>query len=1014
SEADMTLKDCLESGLDFIEFLGDRVSNTSKQELREIYNSEFRGREGIKDPNFSSVIYALVKFNKAYTRQGKIFINVKPQVRVYCDQWRRPRAPQQPQGPSSGPQGSAEAPAPPSVPSTPVLTPKKKLATKILNKLKANRKGLTADKGGIEITSDPAASAGGKVQFTVGHLRELFILKFHIVNKGPNCVHFTYYTALHKIRCFTLEDERRVTRACPLFLCPGESYEVVVRYILNHYGYFPATMYFEFCPDLPGSVPFCIVREMEAAAVTPLAAELGPVAPYKPYQAVTIKPVDTVIVEGVPPESSIVQHLKITVRLAEYKYPDFLKKLAKQRMEDSEDFSPADRQKLASVKGILNSPLRMKIYSHLFHLLLHLEEIQMEVDIRKYDLQNQTMTPDKNNKKLLTIRVPGVAENRPSVLRGDCLRVSKSEDKVQPITVYTGYVHRVELDRVKLGFAKRLLQIFISNMKFNVEFTINRYPLRLQHRAVDLAVKHELEEVLFPSGAAAAHLSMPKLRMFNRQLENNPQQHAAVQRIVAGSSKPAPHLVFGPPGTGKTITLVEAMNQVSRAEPSAHILACAPSNSACDLLCERLMVHMDPHQVYRVYASSRDPNSVPKNLLKYCNWDGAQDAFVFPEKETLMKYKIVVVTMVTAGRLVTGGIPVGHFTHIFVDEAGQAVEPECVIAIAGLLSAQKGQLVLAGDPKQLGPIVRSPIALEHGLGLSLLERLMRDNSLYQKSTDTGHFDTRFVTKLLRNYRSHSAILKIPNELFYDNELQVFADQWEREAYCNWEHLPKKGFPVIFHGVMGKDEREANSPSFFNVSEIEVLINYLTKLIETQGKKGLPKLSAKDIGIIAPYRKQVEKIQKALKSVSALSRWSDLTELKVGSVEEFQGQERKIIMVSTVRSSVNYVRMDKDFNIGFLSNEKRFNVAITRARSLLIVVGNPVILNKDPTWEKFISYCVNEQGYTGFDFKDAEGEDDIVSRLTTLKINVDSDTVVDPVPEESALQLYVDPEWKNEH
>ncbi|XP_044071008.1 putative helicase mov-10-B.1 isoform X2 [Siniperca chuatsi] len=989
----MSLKDSLESGLDFIEFLGDRISITSKRELRDIYNSEFKGRQGIKDPRFSSVLYALLKFSKAQIRQGEIFINVKPQVRVYCDQWRRPRAPHPPHSPSSGPQKTAETPATSNVRSTPVipvLTPKKKLATEILHKLKVNRKELTADKGGIEITSDPGAS-GGKVQFTVDRLKELFILKFHIVNKGANCVHFTYYTALHKIRCFILEDERRVTRACPLFLCPGESYEVVVRYVLNHYGYFPATMYFEFCPDLPGSVPFCIVREMEAAARTPLAVELGPVAPYKPFQMVTYKPVDTVIVEGVPPESSVVQNLKLTVKLGDYKYSHYLKELAKQGMEDSEYLSPAARQKLPSLRGLLNSPLKMKNYSQRFHLLLYLEEIQMEVDIRKYDLHNQIMTQDQSNRKLLTLRVPGVAENRPSVLRGDCLRVSQSEDTVQPITVYTGYVHRVELDSVKLGFSKRLLQIFLSNMKFDVEFTINRFPLKLQHRAVDLAAKHQLEEVLFPSGAAVDNLPMPKLRMFNRQLENNPQQHAAVQRIVAGSSKPAPHLVFGPPGTGKTITLVEAMNQVSRADPSAHILACAPSNSACDLLCERLMVHMDPHQVYRVYASSRDPRTVPTHLLKYCNWDQGQDGFVCPAKGILMKYTIVVTTMVTAGRLVSGGIPVGHFTHVFLDEGGQAVEPECVIAIAGLLSAETGQLVLAGDPKQLGPILRSPFALQYGLGLSLLERLMRHNALYQKSTDSGHFDTRFVTKLLRNYRSHVAILKIPNELFYENELQVFADQWDREAYCNWEYLPKKGFPVIFHGVMGKDEREANSPSFFNVSEIEVLVDYLTKLMETQGKKGLPKLSAKDIGIIAPYRKQVEKIRKALKSVSGLSRWSDLTELKVGSVEEFQGQERKIIMVSTVRSSINYVKMDKDFNIGFLSNEKRFNVAVTRARSLLIVVGNPVILNKDPTWEKFISYCVKEGGYTGFDFKDAEGEDDIVSRLATLKINVDSDS-----------------------
>ncbi|XP_029007903.1 putative helicase mov-10-B.1 isoform X2 [Betta splendens] len=977
---------CLESGLNFIEFLGDRKSITNKERLREIYNLEFKGRQGIKDPNFSSVVHALLQFNKAYARKGHIYINVGPKAQV---QRKRPRGPQRTSGP--GPQASAETPArrqaAAPAPVTPVVPSKKKLATEILHKLKVNRKALTANRWGIEITTVPL-SVRGKVEFLVEHLKE-YIVRFTILNKATHCTHFTHYTALHKLRCFTLEDERRVTRASPIFLCPGESYDVVVRCKLTHYGFFPATMYFEFCPDLPGSKPFCIVREMEVVARTPLAVELGPVAPYTPFKVFTRKHFDTVIVEGVPPESSAAQKTK--VKLGHYNYPNTLKVLAVRKMEDSENLSKSARQKLVSVKNLLSCSLKMKNYNHRFHLLLHLEELQMEMDIKKYNMHNQTMTKDQRSSNLLILDVPGVAENRPSVLRGDCIRVSKSEDTVPPITLYTGYVHRVELDKVKLGFSKTLLQTFISNMKFNVEFTINQFPLRLQHRAVDLATQHKLGEVLFPSGAAVAHLIMPKLRMFNQQLENNPEQHAAIQRIVAGSSKPAPHLVFGPPGTGKTFTLVEAMNQVNRADPSARILACAPSNSACDLLCERLMVHMDPHQVYRLYSSSRDPKSVPQKLLKHCNWDERQECFVFLKEETLMKYKVIVTTMVTAGRLVSGGIPVGHFTHVFVDEGGQAVEPECIIAIAGLLSPSSSQLVLAGDPKQLGPILRSSLALQSGLGLSLLERLMKDNPLYQKSKDSGHFDTRFVTKLLRNYRSHPAILKVPNELFYENELQVFADQWDREVYCNWEHLPKKGFPIIFHGVMGKDEREANSPSFFNVSEIEVLVDYLIKLKETQGKKGLPKLSPKDIGIIAPYRKQVEKVLKALKSVPALRKWSDLHELKVGSVEEFQGQERKIIIVSTVRSSINYVKMDHDFNLGFLSNEKRFNVAMTRARSLLIVVGNPVMLNKDPTWKKFISYCVKEKGYTGFDFEDAEGEDDVVARLATLKINVESES-----------------------
>ncbi|MEQ2190685.1 hypothetical protein XENOCAPTIV_005536, partial [Xenoophorus captivus] len=92
--------------------------------------------------------------------------------------------------------------------------------------------------------------------------------------------------------------------------------------------------------------------------------------------------------------------------------------------------------------------------------------------------------------------------------------------------------------------------------------------------------------------------------------------------------------------------------------------------------------------------------------------------------------------------------------------------------------------------------------------------------------------------------------------FYDGELQACADEYSRNLYCTWEHLPKQGFPVIFHGVAGVDERESSSPSFFNVSEVEVLMGYVRKLLESQGKKGVAKIAPKDIGIIAPYRKQV--------------------------------------------------------------------------------------------------------------------------------------------------------------
>lgn len=381
------------------------------------------------------------------------------------------------------------------------------------------------------------------------------------------------------------------------------------------------------------------------------------------------------------------------------------------------------------------------------------------------------------------------------------------------------------------------------------------------------------------------------------------------------------------------------------------------------------------------------------------------ECYVYPAKEQLMEYKILVTTLLTAGRLVTGNIPTGHFTHVFVDEAGHAVEPECLVPLAGLLCAESGQVVLAGDPKQLGPILRSPFAVRYGMGVSLLERMMNNFTLYQK--EEGVFNKRFVTKLLRNYRSHPAILKIPNELFYDGELQVCADEFLRNSYCRWEYLPKRDFPVIFHGVTGIDEREASSPSFFNRAEVEVLMDYVKKLLETQAKKGLSTIKPKDIGIIAPYRKQVQKIRKALEKVGKDLKCTDMDDLKVGSVEEFQGQERRVILVSTVRSSHDYTEIDKQFNLGFVKNEKRFNVAVTRAKALLIVVGNPRVLKTDHIWARFIQYCRDEGGYTGF--VQAEDEEDMVARLAALYIQV----VAEEETAESDVQQQLDPEWRND-
>uniref|UniRef100_A0A665U5F6 RNA helicase n=1 Tax=Echeneis naucrates TaxID=173247 RepID=A0A665U5F6_ECHNA len=802
-----------------------------------------------------------------------------------------------------------------------------------------------ADKNGISITSDSPIE-NGKLSLCVQNTEVLLTVK----NVGAEPVYFISYTPLYKLQYFTLLDEHKVTKTNPLAIQAGDSYEIKVDFRCTTVGFYEAALAFEFKPDLQHSTAtFTIVRSVEVHFITSLGIELAPTAPFRPQPLLACASVSS---NGFCSEVS-------TLPICFFCFGSFRRVL-------------------------LESPLRWMNYAEKLKLLLHLEECQMEVDIKKYNIPNNerehaTMELDRNNRNLLVLEVPGVSENRPSVLRGDNLTVwpiGKGYKK------YRGYVHNVELDSVKLGFAAELLNLFVKNMKFHVEFSFNRLTLCVQHRAAELAISHRLGNVLFP--AAPANSPQPT-ELFDSKLEKNQEQYEAVQHIIAGSSKPAPYLVFGPPGTGKTVTMVEAIKQIEKTQGSCRILACAPSNSAADLLCQKIMEHMDKRKVYRMYAKSFNTTCVPEELKACSNLAG--DYFQFPLKEKLMEYKIMVTTLITAGRLVTGGIPPGHFTHIFVDEAGHAVETECLISLAGLLCPETGQVVLAGDPKQLGPIIRSTFALKYGLGVSLLERLMTNFSVYQKKD--GKFNNHFVTKLLRNYRSHPAILKIPNEMFYDNELLCCADEYLRNSYCSWEHLPPKGFPVIFHAVNGKDEREASSPSFFNRDEVEVLMGYLKKVLQTQGKKGHGTISPKDIGIIAPYRKQVQKIRQALCKV-AKDLKMDLKWLKVGCVEEFQGQERKVVLVSTVRSNPNYAEMDKKFSLGFVKNEKRFNVALTRAKALLIVVGNPMILKSDATWDRYISCGLLSSTHN-----------------TELHIKERSETA------ESVVQQHLDPEWRND-
>lgn len=329
------------------------------------------------------------------------------------------------------------------------------------------------------------------------------------------------------------------------------------------------------------------------------------------------------------------------------------------------------------------------------------------------------------------------------------------------------------------------------------------------------------------------------------------------------------------------------------------------------------------------------------------------------QKECILQARIVVATLNLASRFSFWGIPRGHFNVLIVDEAGQAIEPELISTASSLMefygsdSYTNGQLILAGDPKQLGPIVTSDLCRKFKLDISYMERLML-RSVYQKDQPAGTYPTNLITKLLKNYRSHPAIIKLPNSMFYDDELECSAEHMTSHSMVQWEHLPVKGFPVMFHAVSGENLRESNSPSWFNPQEVELVASYVTYLV----RDSRPPISPDDIGIVTPYARQAQKIQLALSILNFVG-------VKVGSVETFQGQERRCIIVSTVRSNPEMVATDIKYNLGFVSNGKRFNVAMTRAKALLIVIGCPQVLALDKeNWLPFLQYCHEKRSWKG--------------------------------------------------
>ncbi|KAK0204297.1 P-loop containing nucleoside triphosphate hydrolase protein [Desarmillaria ectypa] len=574
-------------------------------------------------------------------------------------------------------------------------------------------------------------------------------------------------------------------------------------------------------------------------------------------------------------------------------------------------------------------------YGRFYQVLLWVEEHKQSYDLHCYDIKDAPVT---RRNQYYDLRVPGLAEKRPSVLIGDNILVRKKD--APEGHWFSGGVHNVMLETVGLRFSPKF-QVSKTD-RFHIRFKLNRIPLRRQHQALETAFAPG--RLLLP---LATHILQPSPAVpwsaINPLIDTNARQRQAVDCIIRRRPGTVPFVIFGPPGTGKTVTVVEAILQILRINPNARILACAPSNSAGDLIAQRLKA-LSKDKLFRFYAPSRPKIAVPADLQPYTFMKS--EHYAIPNCERVKQFKVIVATCVSAAVFFNIGVQRGHFTHIFIDEAGQATEPEAMISVK-TMADNRTSVVLSGDPKQLGPVVRSSIARDLGLDTSYIERLMR-REIYDEVG--GHGQS--VVKLTQNFRSHSAILKFPNEHFYKGDLQPCADPNSVGIFIGSDHLEAKDFPIVFHAMAGQDDREASSPSFFNIDEVSEVKTMVGELL---GDTKL-KLTVDDIGVIAPYHAQVRRIRKSLEKIAA--------GIQVGSVEEFQGQERKVIIISTVRSSTEFVEFDLRHTLGFVANPRRFNVAVTRAKALLVIIGDPTVLSLDPLWRSFLNYVYKHGGWRG--------------------------------------------------
>uniref|UniRef100_A0A240PP38 RNA helicase n=1 Tax=Anopheles atroparvus TaxID=41427 RepID=A0A240PP38_ANOAO len=642
----------------------------------------------------------------------------------------------------------------------------------------------------------------------------------------------------------------------------------------------------------------------------------------------------------------------------------------------------------------LDEPLSARTYMRRFDHCIYLEEIHQCIAFRQHDIERGHFRREDN---FMALHVPNIIEARPSLVVGDVLNATApwSQEGNEMPPVYQGIIHKVLQNRVLVKFDPTFHARY-NGESYRITFSYSRGSYRKMHHAIAKVKAIMGPEYLFPDAIATREPSL-NVRLNARdelvllgdasgtrvdkvlpwQNPNlNHYQKAAIMNVLRGETRPMPYVIFGPPGTGKTMTTVELIHQLALNAPDCRLIVATPSNSAAYLITERLAMAgvLAPGDFIRLVSSNQvERELIPEHLAPYCaTVDIAEDRcslgeVLITESGLRMKcqakhigrHRVTISTCSAIGTLMQLRFPHNHFTHVIIDEAGQSVEPDTLIPLTQI-NRIVGSVTLVGDPKQLGPTVLSYEARDYGFNVSLMERLLNTARPYgidrQRFPDTFGYDPRLVTKLCINYRSTPSVLALYSDIFYDSQLLPEQNTVEDFTLLTTLHeilnvkRPTADYGFFFCGIDGTNKQSPDSPSWFNPAEACMV----HKIVERLFRCGY---NPNEIGIVTPYVMQAKTIRHIFKAAS-------LESPKVGSVEEFQGQERRIMIVSTVRSSRALITQDKGAVIGFISAPKRVNVAISRAKVALVVIGNPKLLGIDRIWVQVLRRAVDNDTYVG--------------------------------------------------